>query len=221
MIITQNHNTEPKYNSLDLAVIESRWWKQGNHSVRGIFDALAGIHVDNPYGYHYEMFNNTESIKELLPRLIKDSTIHYVYVSAHGGVKEISGAADNRISRTVLKNIFEHVHGKQLYGVFFGSCCFGCQTQELMGRKNGATWIAGYEKDIDWIEAAALDMFFWNDYYTSDVVSAPSKKVRAERMIEFLKRLRNRVGYMFEDMGFKVSVNHQKGKIFTFPDDFN
>lgn len=42
---------------LDLAVIESRWWDTSNDSVRGLFDLLAGMRKDNPFAYHYEMFN--------------------------------------------------------------------------------------------------------------------------------------------------------------------
>ena len=38
---------------LDLAVIESRWWNEGNDSVKGVFDTLAGIVTGNPFGYHY------------------------------------------------------------------------------------------------------------------------------------------------------------------------
>ena len=56
---------------LDLAVIESRWWDRSNDSVRGVFDMLAGNLMDNPFGYHYEMFNNTASIREIIPRLAR------------------------------------------------------------------------------------------------------------------------------------------------------
>ena len=66
---------------LDLAVIESRWWVDGNSSVKGLFDVLADILVDNPSAYHYEMFNNAESLREVLFRLSVKRTVAKVRTS--------------------------------------------------------------------------------------------------------------------------------------------
>lgn len=68
--------------SLDLAVIESRWWRQGNSSVRGLFDVLADIHEDNPASYHYEMFNNRASLNEIVRRAARRHD--NIYIGAHG-----------------------------------------------------------------------------------------------------------------------------------------
>ena len=67
---------------LDLAVLESRWWKTSNDSVRGLFDMLAGMHKDNPFACHYEMFNNADSLKELIPRIAKVKDVHNIYIGA-------------------------------------------------------------------------------------------------------------------------------------------
>ena len=61
---------------LDLAVLESRWWTESNDSVRGVFDMLAGIVTGNPFGYHYEMFNTTDSIREIITRVASTRDIH-------------------------------------------------------------------------------------------------------------------------------------------------
>ena len=42
------------------SVIESRWWSDGNHSVRPLFEALAGIHYDNPSAFYYDMFSEKD-----------------------------------------------------------------------------------------------------------------------------------------------------------------
>ena len=76
--------------TLDLAVIESRWWQEGNHSVRPVFDTLAATLTDNPYAYHYEMFNSAESLKELVARLVeKHPAIHHLYIAAHGDAQSL------------------------------------------------------------------------------------------------------------------------------------
>ena len=54
---------------LDLAVVESRWWEKGNVSVRGLFEVIAAILKAGPDAYHYEMFNNRDSLKEIVPRI--------------------------------------------------------------------------------------------------------------------------------------------------------
>ena len=120
-------------NKLDLAVLESRWWQDSNDSVRPIFDLLAGILAGNPYSYHYEMFNNGDSIKEIIRRLAGQRDIHHLYIAAHGDAKSISGPG-SRISRTILSNLIADVGPRQLYGVFFGSCLFGEQDESLAER---------------------------------------------------------------------------------------
>ena len=145
---------------LDIAVLETRWWNESNDSVRGLFDMLAGILEGNPFGYHYEMFNNAPSIKEIIPRVAKDSSIHHLYIAAHGDETHIHGAGDELISRTVLVNLLSEIHAKQLYGVYFGCCQFGWQVPELMERATGPTWMAGYTEDVDWVHSSAMDLVF-------------------------------------------------------------
>ena len=146
---------------LDLAVIESRWWDRSNDSVRAVFDMLAGTLMDNPFGYHYEMFNNSASIQEIIPRLAKQSDIHHIYVGAHGSDRAILGPGRQRIPWRVIRNLLEEVNPRQLYGLFFGCCKFGGQVERLI-EKSGVTWIAGYMESVDWIHSSAMDLYFWN-----------------------------------------------------------
>lgn len=203
--------------SLDLAVVESRWWTTGNQSVKAAFDLLAGIVSNNPYGYHYEMFSNRESLQEILPRVAKDSRIHYIYIAAHGDERSIFGADDQRISRTILTNILMDIHAQELHGLYFGSCLFGEQTDDLIQR-SGTTWIAGYVQEIGWMESTALDLYFWNAYFRSGVSRAKTKSERAQCMLRFLFALWMRIPYMFKEMGFRTSV-YLDGRCVTFPDD--
>ena len=203
---------------LDLAVIESRWWTGRNDSARGIFDMLAGTLVGNPLAYHYEMFNNAELIKEMIPRIAKTRDLGHIYVAAHGDEQSIHGAGDARISRTVLANALAEVHAKQIYGVFFGSCQFGLNVETLMDR-SGATWLAGYSKEVDWLHSSAMDLYFWYAYYLSGAARAAPKIDRAENMLTLLTALLIRVPYLFQELGFRVSVASGKSYL-TFPDDF-
>lgn len=201
---------------LDLAVIESRWWNKSNDSVRGLFDVLAGIHVDNPFGYHYEMFNTGDSLKELIPRIVRQRHIRHLYIAAHGDNTSIYGAGtQNKISRAVLSHILEKVRPRQLRGLFFGSCKFGLQTEALMAR-TGIAWIAGYTKEIDWIHSTLMDLLFWDAYYKSTVSSVTLGEL-PEHMLKFLAVLHVRVPYVFGDLGLRVTFGNGDGYA-TFPD---
>ncbi|MDD9998653.1 MAG: hypothetical protein OXQ89_13005 [Rhodospirillaceae bacterium] len=203
---------------LDLAVIESRWWTNSNDSVRGVFDMLAGILVGNPFGYHYEMFNNTESVKEMIPRIARTTDIHHIYIAAHGDTQSIHGAGDAKISRTVIANLLNEVDARQIFGVFFGSCEFGSNVDMLMERTS-ATWLAGYLEEVDWLHASAMDVFFWHAYYLSGVHRAKRKADRSDNMLALLTALWIRVPYLFKELGFRVSLA-RGNDYFTFPDDF-
>ena len=210
---------EEMEDTLDLAVIESRWWDTSNDSVRGMFDMLAGMRCDNPFRYHYEMFNNADALKEIVNRVAKRTDIHNIYIAAHGTLdgKSIQ-AAGGRISRTVLGNIVEDIHGRKLHGVFVGACGFGQQNESVM-EDAGLTWIAGYRETIDWIHASAMDLFFWNAYFQSSVPKAERKAERAWKMACLLSTLYLRVPYLFNELGFRVTLALRRGQIVTFDDD--
>lgn len=203
---------------LNLAVIESRWWNEGNDSVKGVFDTLAGIVVGNPFGYHYEMFNTEDSIKEMVPRIARRKDIHHIYVAAHGDKRSIHGPGNTRISRTILANVLNEFHAKQLYGVFFASCDFGWNVDRLLNHSS-ATWLAGYATKIDWVHATALDLYFWYAYYQSGAAEIKRKEDRAMNMLILLTALWIRVPYLFRELGLRVAL--ADGDVYaSFPEDF-
>lgn len=166
--------------SLDLAVIESRWWPPGiaetNTSVRGLFDLLADIHEDDPSAYHYEMFNNRASLEEIVHRTAKRK--RNLYIAAHGDDSSICGAEGrwrNRISRTQFRNILRGIttKGGSRRGLFVGSCWFANKenAEFLLGQHNERIrirWIAGYSKEVNWIDSSIVDLYFWNAYFRED-----------------------------------------------------
>lgn len=206
---------------LDLAVLESRWWETSNDSVRGLFDMLAGMHKDNPFAYHYEMFNNADSLKELIPRVSEMKDVHNIYIGAHG---EEDGSAlvcpGGRVSRTVLANILKPINARRLYGLYLGCCGVGLQTEWLLLNETKLTWVAGYTESVDWIHSSAMDLFFWHAYYNSSVCDSKRKTDRVVKMFDFLVALNVRVPYMFDELGFRVSLSMYPGVFLTYPDDY-
>lgn len=206
---------------LDLAVLESRWWETSNDSVRGLFDMLAGMRKDNPFAYHYEMFNNADSLKELIPRVSEMQDVHNIYIAAHGAE---DGSAlvcsGGSVSRTVLANILKPIHARRLYGLFLGCCGVGLQTEWLLLKETKLTWVAGYTESVDWVHSSAMDLFFWHAYYNSSVCKSNRKEERVVKMLSLLLALHVRVPYMFDELGFRVSLSVRPGVFFTYPDDY-
>lgn len=190
-------------------------------SVRGLFDILAGLHEDNPFAYHYEMFNNADSLRELIPRVAQMKDVHNIYIGTHG-VQDGSGlkCPGGIISRTVLANILEPIHARVLHGLFLGCCRFGLQTEWLLLRGTGLTWVGGYTETVDWVHSSALDLFFWDAYYNSSVCKSATKKERAQNMFNLLCALHVRVPYMFDELGFRVSLAASSGVFSTYPNDY-
>lgn len=180
---------------LDLAVLESRWWEEGNSSVRGLFDLLADIRKDNPSAYHYEMFNNVDSLREIIHRIVP--RVSNIYIASHGNEEFLCGAEgreENAISRARLRNILRDLkeQGIHLDGLYFGSCGF-------MNRDNAAflwegdgvdiSWMAGYsDEEIEWVDSSVVDLYFWNAYYSSSGERRVRRRIRgvAETISRFM-----------------------------------
>jgi hypothetical protein len=208
---------------LDLAVIESRWWVDGNSSVKGLFDVLADILVDNPSAYHYEMFNNAESLREVLFRLSVKRNVANIYIAAHGDEGGIYGAAtngraqrrSNYISRIRIRNILYTLmreRGAKLNGLFFGSCLFAnpdTMDYMLAAGEQGhhkIRWIAGYKTPVNWMSSSVVDLFFWNHYYSVD--SEVGELERVQSVATAIKRFMPGAHY---DLGFNIYIRGPGG----------
>lgn len=148
-----------------ISVLETRWWDKGNHSVRSLFEAVAGIHFDNPSAFYYDMFSDESSLKIALATRCADSVSKIIYLATHGNDTHIGPNAAQAISRTKLRNAVKDANKKkQLSGLYLGTCYTGNNDTAsfiLTGGTN-LTWVAGYTESVDWIEGSAIDMVFFH-----------------------------------------------------------
>jgi len=96
-----------------LAVVESRWWTQGNDSVRPLFETLAGIVEGNPHSVRYDMFAEENSLTAIISNLSTNGSYHSLYIGAHGDDSNIGGLEDTQISRTKIRNMFSNSNSKK------------------------------------------------------------------------------------------------------------
>ena len=195
---------------MSLAVIESRWWGEGNDSVRGFFDTLVALRELEPNAYYYEMFNNRASLGEVVPRLAR--RVKAIYIAAHGDQNGISGAESlrrNDISRRAFRDIIRAGVTQPrggLDGVYVGSCGFMNAANAIFlfenynERRVRIKWLTGYSKEIEFIDSTAIDIFFWNEYLALKQGTALQRaRAVACKMRTVFKR-----EYLREKMGFDI-----------------
>ena len=195
---------------LDLAVVESRWWEKGNASVRGLFELIATIRKENPHAYHYEMFNNQDSLREVVCRIARRQHVRNLVIAAHGDDTAIYGAAserecDNRISRAVLRNIFADIPRGSLNGLYLGTCSTtNLDTVKFLLKESRVRWVAGYSKEVAWLESGAVDLYFWTTYYRCRRMqdNHDPERRRMERVAKKMMRIKG----LCDSLGFDIFV---------------
>lgn len=192
--------------STNIAVIESRWWNNSNTSVRGLFDLISDMNFDSPHAYHYEMANSEAAMKETLYRVATRRNCKYLCLATHGSDDGLEMHNDDTLSRTEIRNILIRVKktpNTKLHGLHLASCSFGTKSlAEFIFQKDvGIEWIAGYNKDIDWLDSTAMDMLFFNELISNDESVTPQK-----RILQTAENLHKKAGSLIDKLGFEVFV---------------
>lgn len=159
---------------IDLAVLERRWEDRGNYGVRPIFELIAAVTGYDPHGYRHDMFLDASSFRGGLSKLSRTKRSEAVYVASHGdraGLTEHRGR-ENRVELAdIVATLKDENRDGNIRGMYFGVCSFAHATniEELLCPSNDTNlkWVAGYSKDIPWLESAAADMLFWSGYLHS------------------------------------------------------
>ncbi len=204
---------------MSLAIIESRWWSEGNDSVRGFFDTLSALNKLAENDYYYEMFNNGQSMREIFSRMAQ--RVSSIYIEGHGDEHNIFGAealCENSISRARFRNIVRNgvtQRGGKLDGIYVGSCWFMNEENASFlfrnhdGNSMRIRWLSGYSEEIDFIESTAIDILFWKIYLGSNEGSALDKATEVARKMKTVFKRK----YLYEEMGFDIFARRHGGGI--------
>jgi hypothetical protein len=195
-----------------LAVVESRWWDDGNDSVRPLFETVSGIVEGNPHSVRYDMFADDPSLTIIIDNIAASGNFHSVYIGAHGDENSIGGLGNAEISRARLRNILRAANGKgAISGLYFGSCLVATDrnaTFLLVDQPpTGLKWIAGYNKSVDWVDSSAVDMIFWSKLLHERKVNRSrrrNKKSALEMMKHASSEMKKLVPTIFNEMGFNI-----------------
>jgi hypothetical protein len=194
--------------NLGLAVLEARWENHKEHTVRPYYETLASQFCNNPRAFHYEMFNNASSLKEMIPGVAGTKGIRHIVLAAHGDKKGIQGARGNEISRKHLSTALYAID-KNIDGLFLGCCEVGRleNAKWLMfdyGDPKGiqVQWIAGYSKSPNWLRSAAFEVLFWTLYF-QQFKQKPATTAGLVRLCQSVRCLANG---LVEELGVTLCV---------------
>lgn len=158
-----------------VAVLERRWETRGNYGVRQLFELISAEVSYNPHAHRYDMFSDAASFRLGLSLITRSKRYQAVYVASHGdpaGLKEHGKRKTNRVQLAEIVSALQDLNTKgNIHGVYFGVCSFGqpANFQALLcpSNRTNLRWVAGYRKDIEWLESASADMLFWSGYLHS------------------------------------------------------
>lgn len=195
-------------NKSHIAVIEGKWEKHRNLTVKSLFDFVCDLCFDNQHEYHYEMFNNGSAFQEILPRMCRTDNIRNVYIAAHGEEDGILGSNGDVISMVRIRNAVRELDNTdgRLHSIYFGCCLFGNfrNLRDLLESSEQLRWIAGYTKKVDFVDSTLLDALFWQ-YYLYSNETTPLLKIT-----KTYHQLKADAPGLMHRLGFKVAVRDER-----------
>ncbi len=195
-----------------IAVLEGRWWKDSNVSVRSMFDLISELsEARHPHAYHYEMANSLPAVCEAVPRIMRLPYVRYLCIAMHGDAGKLSLFNKTDLSvpelRTILVDAERARRGRSRCAGLYLSCCLVGTldiAKYLFDKDNGVTWIAGYEEEVDWLRSSAMDMLFFQELIYAE------RSTRKRTIREVAGNLQRYAPGLIEELGFGIFIKSKR-----------
>ncbi len=149
------------------------------------------------------MFNDGNAFQEILPRMCETDNLRNVYIAAHGDDNGIYGSNGKVVSFTRIKNAVTGLNTTNgvLHSIYFGCCLFGNgnNLEDLLSG-NRLRWVAGYTKQIDFVDSTVFDSLFWSKYIKSP------EKTSLKKIKQVVNELKADAPGLVKRLGFKVVI---------------
>jgi hypothetical protein len=199
-----------------LVVLEGRWWDAYNTRLNGAFDLLTEYVYDSSDLYYYEHFCDARSLTAILNRVGRWPSTFLLYVGAHGDPHHIQGSLlddEGRVSPRQLKDALLSLEDGY-HGLFLSSCAFLTEENARIllaaegSRRPGIRWVAGYTKDVHFMDSTALELVFLTDLLTR------YRDGGAHAWVNHLKEswgaTQGKMGGLIEKLGLRVYRRNQR-----------
>jgi hypothetical protein len=204
---------------LGLGVIETRWFDDGHHTVRPLFEFLSYALKDRSDAFTYERFVGAGSFRDAVRFIMSGGGVDFLYIAAHGDIGKIEAPDGSGLSRTFLRNTFVDANRsrqRRLKGVLFGSCKFGdannlievMRPAKIRGEEigNRLQWVAGYGEEIDYTRSSLLDIYFYDIFFRT---GGRDEITRVRRTLE---RLDKSLPGLMEGLALRVVGRQPRGR---------
>lgn len=179
--------------------LEGDWWNDLNHSasVKPVLELLC--QVEKALCFIYRDVGTVAEFDHYLNKWSQQSRAKYpiLYLAFHGNAEGLSiGDARRRDARVTLDALAEKLKGKcKGKLIHLGSC----STLDLDERHiqrflqtTGATAIAGFRSDVEWLKASAFDMLFFELILRGSLTIAGARRIKrlvSDELDELAKEL--------------------------------
>ena len=146
-----------------LAVMEPAEWYDDDQitSIKSVLHILSQLENFDPNDFVHSTFVNEASFKATLHYLTGLRQTNYIYIGCHATPwmdDKLETPAGDCISRTEILN---RVNKRHIRGVFLSVCNSNNIAKYIAENVGYNTWVAGYGKEVNWIQSCAFEMLFW------------------------------------------------------------
>ena len=192
-----------------ILVLESPWDVQSvrSTSVWPFISEFSRIY--GPEAFH-QTFTDTQSFRHWVHCFNREKCHgdKLLYIAAHGSQGRIAGLKrkiNGRMLSSILKDCssISHAH--------FGSCFFGTDSnlRSLLSTVPHLRYVAGYSKDVDWIESMSLDLLMLAR------LSRRELNEKHARTASMMKELVSTVSGLSDALGFTFAYRYGADRVFS------
>jgi hypothetical protein len=178
------------------------YWSEDLAERESVQPFIKGLCDLNQWEFHYRTFDSGNDIRLWLhsfQKIRRSQADKIVYVASHGTETGVLATLETRIQ--VDEIIAALKPATSIVGLHLGACSLGRgPVLERILKETNLSWVAGYDKEVPWLESTALDLLFWSWMYAG----APrTRRVRRLTPEAAAHELYTRFNYARE-MGFQV-----------------
>lgn len=194
----------------DFSVLESRWY-QNEVSVKPLYDFLCDARNYGRGAYIYERFFSAKSLAELLKFVTEKESACFLYIGTHGVARQLKFPDSSLLDAAGLWRRIQSA-GARPEGLFLSTCGFLTEknAKALLIREARGTslrWVAGYQKDVDWLQTAFFEAMFFDQLFGGETESGEEIPIE-----DVARHFRWDGDWFAKNSGFNIFVRKPRGK---------
>jgi len=173
-------------NKLKLLVLESPWSTDlaDETSVRPFIEGWADL---RNIEISYRMYHDKNDLEHWLSLFMAHPVLRICYIAGHGQGSRLKGLTKDINPSSISKATKKRRNAASCQkGILLGSCEIGADLRTLLnscGKK--ISWVAGYDREIPWMEATICDLLFI-DYMLFGRIKVSKDRTFLKRRGEFV-----------------------------------